>query len=100
MSVSHQSQLDPSLTSLPLLDLINPATRVPNVDHIRSRQKWPERYEALEVTQPGTSKPKEAALKVDKPSSPSQGLRSGPWGARRFPEPQRWCSGSQRRKML
>lgn len=58
MSVSHQSQLDPSLTSLPLLDLINPATRVPNVDHISSRQKWPDRYEALEVTQPGTSKPK------------------------------------------
>lgn len=58
MSVSHQSQLGPSLTSLPLLDLINPGTRVPNVDHIRSRQKWPDRYEALEVTQPGTSKPK------------------------------------------
>lgn len=58
MSVSHQSQLGPSLTSLPLLDLINPGTRVPNVDHIRGRQKWPDRYEVLEVTQPGTSKPK------------------------------------------
>lgn len=56
MSVSHQSQLGPGLTSLPLLDLINPGTRVPNVDHIRSRQKWPDRYEGLEVTQPGTSK--------------------------------------------